>query len=686
MASEAAAPSRGSRIAALLSVVLLAAAGASLAADAPADASAEPVRVLSQATFVKTVRGDEGGDAAGGHVAPWQQRSLPDLWRTHGVAESGFGWYRLTFELAEVPHAPWAMYLDFAETSFSIRLNGVEVSTDDDFEATALNPSSSQPVLATFPSALLQRGTNRIDVRLRVEQDIEGGLSPVEIGPRESLQARYLEARFWRAGLPGSLNLALLVAAAFMLLLWLRRPADSIFAWFSALAVVWALRGFYIAGDDHWLRALHARVGLASNDLFLGSTLLFGCSLLLVVVNRYAGRREPALEYGALAFCLFATGLVAPMGRLVFEPLDAPWHAAAAVLALLATRSVVVMTLKEPRWESALVAAGLAFMLATALHDGLVAADVIAYTPSTWLVFGPPVMLASVVLAMGGRWFEAFDEASRLNRELEQRVAERAHDIERQYEHIAALQQRNAVAEERERLMRDMHDGVGSQLMATLNAFERGRLPPAQVGDLLRQCIDDLRLVIDSLDASEHNLVAALANLRYRLEPRLTAAGLALGWDVDPHAGSRLAPGAVLHVLRVVQEALNNAMKHAQATHLGVRAIDEASSGALCGRSDRRRHRHARGARRRRQRRPRPGQHAAARAQPRRRVGAGDAGPRHVRAPAHPERSAQRARRARSGVVVRAFPAARRGRRLCGHSHPHIPSSRYGSSCEALAE
>jgi signal transduction histidine kinase len=146
---------------------------------------------------------------------------------------------------------------------------------------------------------------------------------------------------------------------------------------------------------------------------------------------------------------------------------------------------------------------------------------------------------------------------------------------------MTALQRRNAVSEERERLMRDMHDGVGSQLMATLNAFERGQLPSAQVGELLRECIEDLRLVIDSLDAGEHTLAAALANLRYRIEPRLAAAGLGLVWDVDAMAGSRLAPGAVLHVLRVVQEALNNALKHAQATRLSVRAIDEPSTGTF---------------------------------------------------------------------------------------------------------
>jgi signal transduction histidine kinase len=551
----------------------------------PESASGQPgpdgVRVLRQATFVKTVRHD-GDDAATERVVPWQPRALPDLWRMHDEADSGYGWYRASFDLDALPRKPWAIYVDFAQSSFSVRLNGTEIATDIDFDAPTLKPRSSQPQLLAFSNALLQRGNNQIDVQLRVEQDIHGGLSALVVGPREPLEGRFQRARFWRADLPGALNLALLVAAAFMLLLWLRRRRESVYPWFSALAAVWAVRGFYIAGDDQLLRALHARIGLASNDLFLGSTLLLGSALLLIVVNRYAHRREPTLEYGALAFWCVATSLVAPMGRLGFEPLDAPWHVIAAVLALLATRSVAVMVLKDPRWENALIAAGLGFVLAMALHDALVSSGVVAYTPMTWLVFGPPVMLATVVLAMGGRWFDAFDEAGRLNRELEQRVSDRARDIEQQYAQITVLQRRNAIAEERERLMRDMHDGVGSQLMATLNAVERGQLPAVEVGGLLRQCIEDLRLVIDSLDAGEHSLAAALANLRYRLEPRLEAAGLALAWRVDPQAGDRLAPGEVLHVLRVVQEALTNAMKHARASRLEVEVRDDDAAGMLC--------------------------------------------------------------------------------------------------------
>jgi len=554
---------------------------AAASSDADIEPSADGVRILLRAAFVKTIRGEGiGGEDAVGTV-PWQSRTLPDLWRTHGEADSGYGWYRLPFELDAAPDAPWAIYIDFAQSSYSIRLNGAEVATDVDFNAPVLRPRASTPLLLTFPGELVHAGINRIDVRLRVEQDIHGGLSPVEIGPRQRLEARFFEARFWRAGLPGALNLAVLASAAFMLLLWMRRPAETIFGWFAALAGVWALRGIYVAGDDHLLRALHERLDFASNDLFLGSTLLFGCALLLVVVNRYARRPQRRLEFGALAFCAFATLLAAPMGRPGLEALDAPWHAIAALFALLAMRTAIVMTRAAPRWPHALIVGGLTFLLATALHDALVAADAVRYTPSTWLVFGPPVMLATVVLALGGRWFQAFDEAGRLNRELEQRVAERARDIERQYEEIAALQRRSAVAEERERLMRDMHDGVGSQLMTTLNAFERGDVAPREVAELLRQCIEDLRLVIDSLEGSDESLASALANLRYRIEPRLAHAGLGLAWDVSPHVGAGLAPEAVLHVLRVVQEALTNAVKHAHGTRLCVRVAHDDGSGAL---------------------------------------------------------------------------------------------------------
>jgi hypothetical protein len=64
-----------------------------------------------------------------------------------------------------------------------------------------------------------------------------------------------------------------------------------------------------------------------------------------------------------------------------------------------------------------------------------------------------------------------------------------------------------------------------------------------------------------------------LGSLRYRLEPRLKAQGIALDWQVQevPKLAC-LTPQNVLHILRILQEAFTNVLKHAQADRVVVEA------------------------------------------------------------------------------------------------------------------
>jgi signal transduction histidine kinase len=156
-------------------------------------------------------------------------------------------------------------------------------------------------------------------------------------------------------------------------------------------------------------------------------------------------------------------------------------------------------------------------------------------------------------------------------------VQERTAELERTHARLLALERKASVAAERERLMRDMHDGIGSQLITMMEAVERGSADGAQVTRLLRECMDDLRLMIDSLEPEEYSLLVALGNLRYRLEPRLRAAGVALEWAVEEGVRAP-SPDATLHLLRIVQEAVTNALKHARATRLRIACRCEADA------------------------------------------------------------------------------------------------------------
>jgi signal transduction histidine kinase len=145
-------------------------------------------------------------------------------------------------------------------------------------------------------------------------------------------------------------------------------------------------------------------------------------------------------------------------------------------------------------------------------------------------------------------------------------VREREQLLKRNFERLRESERLQATAQERQRIMQDMHDGLGSQLLSSLMLVERGAVTQEQVVQILRECIDDMRLAIDALASEDAGLLSALGNLRFRMEPRLRAAGIELAWDARGLPEEiDINPDAVLPILRIVQEALTNALKHSRA-------------------------------------------------------------------------------------------------------------------------
>ncbi len=142
----------------------------------------------------------------------------------------------------------------------------------------------------------------------------------------------------------------------------------------------------------------------------------------------------------------------------------------------------------------------------------------------------------------------------------------------------------SARAQERGRLLRDMHDGLGAQLMTALRGVERGALAPAEIARSLQDGLDELRMLMDSTDLG-HYLPAALAAWRNRWDTRLLAAGVHLVWNVDESLDQvQLSSEAALQVMRILQEAAANAVKHSGARYmkLNARVLPEEGAPLLC--------------------------------------------------------------------------------------------------------
>ena len=496
-------------------------------------------------------------------AAPWKPQTLPDNWNVSRPRVHGYGWYRLRFEVPQAGDDPYAVFLPWLRTIGAVYVNGVLVGRTGEFGNVHFGP---RPQYFVIPGRLLHAGTNTLHIRLFVGEEWRGAVSAVTLGPDTLVRPRY-EWRYF-VQITGPLLSSALSAALglFMLMLWVGRQHESMYGYFGLAGLCWALimtRYFLIdppLPNPAWMTLLGG-AQIASNVL------------LCLFALRYAGLKWPRLEravwiWGAVSLAIFVGELAG-----VPQPLR--------VLAEYWGYTEIVVTagwlaiLARAGWRRALPERVLV-MLAVASIGGTMVRDMIAGK-----VFGEldflyyPYSALPICIAIGwvlaDRFVRSLNESEQLNAQLEVRVAQKHAELEENYRRMHELEGQRAVAAERQRIMSDMHDGVGGQLISTLSLVEQGELSQAEVAAALRECLDDLRLTIDSLEPTEHDLLPLLGNLRYRLDERLKKQGIDLDWQVSeiPRLAC-LTPQNVMHVLRILQEAFSNVLQHARANRVRV--------------------------------------------------------------------------------------------------------------------
>ena len=135
----------------------------------------------------------------------------------------------------------------------------------------------------------------------------------------------------------------------------------------------------------------------------------------------------------------------------------------------------------------------------------------------------------------------------------------------------AAVKQ-NILVAERERIMRDMHDGVGGHLVSSLSILRNNNISNPDLEETLSQALIDLRLMIDSLEETDGDLSVAVAMLKERTQRALKDSDTETKWLIEEVVLPSRGPGDTLQILRILQESIANVLKHANADQLAVSA------------------------------------------------------------------------------------------------------------------
>ncbi len=131
---------------------------------------------------------------------------------------------------------------------------------------------------------------------------------------------------------------------------------------------------------------------------------------------------------------------------------------------------------------------------------------------------------------------------------------------------------------ERERISRDLHDHVGAQLVNILSGLELAGKDAARSTDILasvreeaQTTIRQLRDTIWTLKSTAITPQAFLQQLDRYVRQLETITGLPIRVETEVTSALTLSPAQALNTFRIIQESLQNVIKHAGATTVDIR-------------------------------------------------------------------------------------------------------------------
>jgi signal transduction histidine kinase len=527
----------------------------------PALAAPKPsTTIFTQAEFVRSDAERPPGDETA-----WQTLKLPHRWDETPPRTVGRGWYRMKVELAEVPTSAQAVVIAHWRSRWvDFYVNGTLVGSSRDSLAGGVGLGS--PLFLAMPPSFFRAGENVLHARMQVVDPIQG-LGQVHFGHAPAVRPLALTHQDLNFYMQRTFLAMALAAGLIALFVWLARRADRVMLWFAIVTLSWGLAGALWTAFRRYIPPELAEM--------LFTYVNYGLPVPAVILAlRTADLRWPKLE--ALLWAFMAGEVL----RLYWLIPGATPVAVMCVLdsvnaGLLIAGAALILFSPGARlgWAHRLEAAALLAMALLMLHEVMRYFSWVGVENIVLRPYHVPVMLLAIGVTIFERHVSAVRQAERTNVELQSLVEDKAREIEAYHTERETVLRQQALLGERQRILADMHDGVGASLVGLQRYAQTGQVDAKVVEQRAREAMQELRIAVDALEPAEGDLGTVLGKLRYRMEPLVEATGARLGWEVgELPPVEALEPAAVFSIQRILLEAISNALQHSGARHIRLSA------------------------------------------------------------------------------------------------------------------
>jgi len=502
-----------------------------------------------------------------GSANPYQAARLPILMPPHNDRFVQAMTIEFEFDRADIEADNIAIFLPRYSDGLNVMVNGARISPDD----TQMQRHADKPFLrlghfpfyTNLPENSLMETGNTVQIELQAYSFSWVKLMPVYIG--DSFRLR-IANNFRFIARTGYVRLAfsLHIGVGFILILfWLSRHQDKEYGWAVASNVAAAIICWHY---------IYPNVSFSAHTW----TLIWNIAIQLYIYTLYRyGRavleRPPsrALLWLSLYCLISSTALCLTPVSYLAEGLKF-YHLGNGIVALFIPYLFL-------RYQSISPKINTAHFLVFCLVIGFATRDYLYTFVSPKVVmfqtgqFIPFIIFSAITGLLMTRLALALNKSERLQHTMQATIIEKSAEI-------VTHEKQQAIDKERHRIMLDLHDGVGGQLVNTLAYMTNASKSDPVVRASMEAALRDMALIIDSLEGYE-DLETLLGSLRARIEPLLDQADMQLLWEIDgaPHMETQHV-SQNLNIIRIVQEAVTNAVKHSRSKTITIRSDKHAIS------------------------------------------------------------------------------------------------------------
>ena len=510
-----------------------------------------------------------------------QEVTLPYLWDAENPGKTGHASFVMRWSLDQIPTEPWALYLPRVGNTFEVWLNGNLLLRRGQLNTENSNDYAKTAHWVTLPVSGVQLN-NRLEIRIHADSLRRAGLSPLEIGPQSELLPFYEKSYLLQTGWPLIVIAFSVSVSVLAFVLWRSRMSfpyalaknEEIYLMAAWTELLWALRMLDTVFTEPplpwpWWGGVTNMVYV----LWIYSAFQFVHRVTEMDIKKIRPLLTLMMGLGFLS---------TTVGFVLGKPwLWTTWLGMASIGLLIYGLWFFYYSLRQPSFERILIAVAVAINVVAGFAEWLGRVGQTVYAPTPWLRYTAVLFGWALAIIVVYRFRQTSEINQGLTLSLTQRVTEKEVELAAIYLQKEQLARQHERTTERTRILRDMHDGVGANISTAIRQLEFGLATRKEVLITLRESMDQLKLSIDAMNLPLGDLTSLLANLRYRLEPRLKAAGIELSWGVEQlPLMTWLDALAMRHVQFMVYEAISNALQHAGATVMRIELKPTQEGGA----------------------------------------------------------------------------------------------------------